>query len=47
MEKIMNNFVVEFVFSTNYWSYKDKYYSSKEDMRSTALTFFAGYKFNI
>lgn len=49
--EIMNDFVFEFVFSTNYWSskYENTSYSSPEicDMKSTALTFFAGYKFNI
>ena len=47
--EIMDDFVFEFVFSTNYWSikYKDSYNSYVNDMKSTALTFFAGYKFNI
>ena len=45
--EIMNDFIFEFIFSTNYWSYKIKGYSTKYDVTSTALTLFAGYKFNI
>ena len=47
--EIMNDFIFEFVFSTNYWKLKVESDSKSNtyDMRSTALTFFAGYKFNI
>ncbi len=45
--EIMNDFIFEFIFSTNYWSYKIKRYSTKYDVTSTALTLFAGYKFNL
>ena len=43
--EIMNDFIFEFIFSTNYWSCK--MYTTTYDMENTALTFFAGYKFNI
>ena len=43
--EIMNDFIFEFIFSTNYW--KAKNISGHYDMENTALTFFAGYKFNI
>lgn len=48
--EIMNDFIFEFVFSTNYWSYKYKepgYPDTTTDMVTTALTLFAGYKFSI
>lgn len=50
--EIMNDFLFEFVFSTNYWSSKSEDTVSgsdtdTDDMKSTALTLFAGYKFNI
>ena len=48
--EIMNDFVFEFVFSTNYWSSKYKNTlgsSSTYDMKSTAITLFAGYKFSL
>ena len=47
--EIMNDFIFEFVFSTNNWTYKwdDGYTFEKQDMKGTALTLFAGYKFNI
>jgi len=48
--EIMNDFVFEFIFSTNYWSSKSENTvsgSDTDDMKSTALTLFAGYKFNI
>ena len=47
--EIMNDFIFEFVFSTNYWSskYERPGYSHTEDMVTTALTLFVGYKFAI
>ena len=45
--EIMNDFIFEFVFSTNYWSIKSKEISIICGMTSTALTLFAGYKFNL
>ncbi len=50
--EIMKDFIFEFVFSTNYWSIKyennnNHLYDYKRDAESTALTLFAGYKFNI
>ena len=49
--EIMNDFIFEFVFSTNYWKnkYTDYFYGDTEttNMKTTAVTFFAGYKFNI
>ena len=48
--EIMNDFIFEFVFSANYWSYKyDDWggHCRTQDVKTTALTFFAGYKFSI
>ncbi|MBO7610628.1 MAG: outer membrane beta-barrel protein [Elusimicrobia bacterium] len=44
--EIMNDFIFEFIFSTNNWKYDfgGLYHG---DIQSTALTFFAGYKFTI
>ena len=47
--EIMNNFVFEFVFSTNNWTskWKEPGDSSTRDRQSTAFTLFAGYRFNL
>lgn len=50
--EIINNFIFEFIFSTNYWSVKYEHPNNhledyKTDAESTAFSLFLGYKFNI